>query len=31
MDLDGDGSLELQPNANGLNPVAPHMWKLKEW
>lgn len=31
MDLDGDGSLELQPNKNGLNPVAPHMWKLKEW
>jgi len=31
MDLDGDGSLELQPHENGLNPVAPHMWKLKEW
>lgn len=31
MDLDGDGSLELQPQENGLNPVAPHMWKLKEW
>lgn len=31
MDLNGDGYLELQPNENGMNPVVPHMWKLKEW
>ncbi len=31
MDLDGDGELELQPGENGLNPVAPVMWKLFEW
>lgn len=31
MDLDGDGHLELQPNENGLSPIAPHMWKIKEW
>ena len=31
MDLDGDGDLELQPYEDGLSPVAPAMWKLKEW
>ena len=31
MDLDGDGDLELQPHDDGLSPVAPAMWKLKEW
>ena len=31
MDLDGDGDLELQPYDNGMNPVAPHMWRLKQW
>lgn len=31
MDLDGDGDLELQPQEEGLNPVAPAMWKIKEW
>ncbi len=31
MDLDGDGNLELQPHDDGFSPVAPAMWKIKEW
>ena len=31
MDMDGDGELELQPSDEPMNPVVPHMWKIKEW
>ena len=31
MDQDGDGQLELQPGEEGLNPVQPVFWKIKEW
>jgi hypothetical protein len=31
MDHDGDGRLELQPGDEGLDPVQPVFWKVKEW
>lgn len=31
LDTDGDGTLELQPGEDGLNPVRPAYWKVKEW
>ena len=31
LDEDGDGQLELQPGDEGLNPVRPVFWKVKEW
>ena len=31
LDEDGDGQLELQPGENGMNPVRPVYWKVKEW
>lgn len=31
LDEDGDGQLELQPGEDGLNPVRPVYWKVKEW
>ena len=31
MDNNGDGQLELQPGDEGLDPVQPVFWKIKEW
>jgi hypothetical protein len=31
MDHNGDGQLELQPGDEGLDPVQPVFWKVKEW
>lgn len=31
MDLDGDGTLELDERSRALNPVQPAQWKIAEW
>lgn len=31
IDTDGDGTLELDPKQQALNPVQPVHWKIKEW
>ena len=31
LDEDGDGTLELQPGDEAMNPVRPVYWKIKEW
>lgn len=31
LDEDGDGQLVLQPGDEGMNPVRPVYWKVKEW
>lgn len=31
IDSDGDGNLETAPTNEGLDPVKPVYWKIKEW
>ena len=31
IDTDGDGRLETTPGPDGLEPVRPVYWKIKEW